>query len=410
MLRLCSLCTSSFSDSPPDAVPDPGATPPSPGGSGRILPAALALLLGGAGAAAPAQEAPGHHREGATEIVLLGTTHFAGSATDRYSTGLEDVLSGRRQRELDAVAEQIRGWGPDRFFVECSPDDQAAFDSAYWAWRDGAWELSSPPGRAGRGEIHQLGFRTAAAAGLGGVECVDAEVVMPRSRARRVAAEHDRELLERHRRYGEEGIYPDSLFADHTVRGILRALNTDSLLWRNHRSYLDFYARMGSFDGTGARVRRESELEGATFAAPIDVPDRHMSELREVVRTVGARLVDEPGPETDYVVLLDRRAARAESGPGTGADTLSVAELGELIGRTSTTWIGFPEHHVGADMVAQWYKRNLRIYANIAHAVEEVEEGDDRVILLMGQAHVWTLRQFFRDSADFEVVPVEEIL
>lgn len=74
-------------------------------------------------------------------------------------------------------------------------------------------------------------------------------------------------------------------------------------------------------------------------------------------------------------------SASTGSGPGTGADTISAPELANLIAR----WVGFPDYHIGADMVAQWYKRNLRIYANIAHAVAE---DDDRVLLLMGQAHI----------------------
>lgn len=59
-------------------------------------------------------------------------------------------------------------------------------------------------------------------------------------------------------------------------------------------------------------------------------------------------------------------------------------------------------------MVAQWYERNLRIYANVTH---EVAEGQSRrVVLMMGQAHIWTLRQFFRDNPDFEVMPVANVL
>lgn len=162
---------------------------------------------------------------------------------------------------------------------------------------------------------------------------------------------------------------------------MLLTLNTDSLLWKNHKNYIYYHARMGTFEGTGAKVRRESKLAGKTFAAPFEVPERHMNELREAIESVDGRLVGSPGPKTDYVVLLDREAAKAESGPGTGADTISVAELSDLIDRTSTTWISFSDHHIGADMVAQWYKQNLRIYANVTH---EVKESDDRVLMMIG--------------------------
>lgn len=70
-------------------------------------------------------------------------------------------------------------------------------------------------------------------------------------------------------------------------------------------------------------------------------------------------------------------------------------------------YVGFPDHHIGADLVGEWYKRNLRIYANIWRAVQP---GSDRVLLLMGQGHIWTLRQFFRENPRFEVVPVADVL
>lgn len=361
------------------------------------------LLLAGAGPTdAGAQETPGRHHRGATEIVLLGTSHFANAASDSAAV---DILSDRRQRELDAVAETVAEWGADRFFVECSPDEQPALDSTYRAYRSGEYELTDPPGRIGRGEIQQLGFRVASEADLGGVDCVDAEVFLPDSRAEEVAAEHDPDLHARFERHVERVTGRESPFAGRTVREALLALNRDSVLYNEY--YQLYFPRMGTFDGAGARIRRESDLAGSTFAAPFDLAERHMNELRDAVESVGGRFVDAVGPETDYVVLLDPEAAAAESGPGTGADTVSTSKLSDLFERTSTTWVGFPDHHVGADVVAQWYKRNLRTYANIWRAVDE---DDDRVVLLIGQNHVWPLRHFFRGNPDFEVVPVDEVL
>lgn len=346
-----------------------------------------------------AQEGPGRHRVDATEIVLIGTTHFANPSSN--AAGI-DVLSRPRQQQLDAVAKSIARWGADRFFAECSPDEQPALDSAYRAYRNGQLELTAPPGRVGKGEIYQLGFRTAAVAGLEGVDCVDAEVFTPNEKAVRVAGEHNPHVHRAFHRYDERRTSP---WAGHTVREGLLSLNRDSALY--NRSYQYYYPRMGTFEGTGAKIRRESDLEGSTFAAPFEVAERHMDELREAVQSVGARLADSVTAETDYVVLLDPEAAAAESGQGTGADTVSTSEFSDLIARTSATWVGFPKHHVGADMTAQWYKRNLRVYANIWHALEE---DDDRVVLLMGQNHVWPLRHFFRGNPEFEIIPVEEVL
>lgn len=95
--------------------------------------------------------------------------------------------------------------------------------------------------------------------------------------------------------------------------------------------------------------------------------------------------------------------ADAEAGP----DTISLPQLNELVQRNTETFVGFPAHHVGADLVGEWYKRNLRTYANLWRAAEE---GDDRVVLLIGQGHVRTLRTFLRENPEFEVVPVDEVL
>lgn len=362
----------------------------------------MLLLLGVRAEPAIAQDEPGRHRDGATEIVLLGTSHLANASSEMETI---DILSDRRQEQLDAVAESIARWGTDRFFVECSPDEQAALDSVYRTYRAGEYDLREPAGRAGRGEIQQLGFRAAAAAGLDGVDCVDAEVFLPDARAQKVAARHNPELYRRFEQYVEKIRSRESPLAGRTVREAYLALNRDSALYNRYYQY--YHPRMGTFDGAGAKIRRDSELAGSTFAAPFELAERHMDQLREAIASVDAELVDSVGPETDYVVLLDDEAAASESGPGTGADTVSTSELSDLLERTSTTWVGFPDHHIGADMVGQWYKRNLRIYANIWRAVEK---DDDRVLLLMGQSHVWPLRHFFRGNPEFEVVPVDDVL
>ncbi len=386
------------------------ASPPTPSRYGpaavrtAALAVAAAVVLAGCGATTALEDGPGRHGEDATEIVLLGTSHFAGSASDERTSEVSDVLSESRQRELDAVARRIADWAPDRFLVECRPSGQSVLDSLYRAYRTGAYD----PTEAGdRREIRQLGFRAADASGLDGLGCVSADGLWLGSRARQVAEEHDPEVLERYRRHVERSFDRDSLLAALTLREYLRELNTEEQLWKNHAIYVYHYARMGSFEGSGTKVRRESDLAGSTFAAAFDVAERHMERFRRAVERVGGQVVDSVGPDTDYVVVLDREEAGTESGPGTGADTLSVRDLGSLIQRTSTTWVGFPDHHIGADLVGEWYKRNLRIYANVWRAVQE---GDDRVLLMIGQGHVWTLRQFFRENPDFEVVPVDELL
>lgn len=59
------------------------------------------------------------------------------------------------------------------------------------------------------------------------------------------------------------------------------------------------------------------------------------------------------------------------------------------------------EQYAGADMVATWYHRNLRIMANIHRTIEA---DDDRVFVVYGQGHIPLLRQFVTESPDLCLV------
>jgi hypothetical protein len=62
--------------------------------------------------------------------------------------------------------------------------------------------------------------------------------------------------------------------------------------------------------------------------------------------------------------------------------------------------IGKGDNHVGAELVADWYKRNIKIFANVTR----IAEPGDRVLVLYGQGHVSILTQLFRDATDFEQI------
>lgn len=69
---------------------------------------------------------------------------------------------------------------------------------------------------------------------------------------------------------------------------------------------------------------------------------------------------------------------------------------------------GAGDNYLGADNVARWYRRNLRIFANTYDIADFSKE--ERILLIYGSGHVWQLRQFFTDSPDFEYVEVNDYL
>lgn len=69
--------------------------------------------------------------------------------------------------------------------------------------------------------------------------------------------------------------------------------------------------------------------------------------------------------------------------------------------------IGRVNEHRGADVVADWYARNLKIFANIARLACAPE---DRIVAIFGYGHAPLLRQFVRECPDVDLAPVDAYL
>ncbi len=61
----------------------------------------------------------------------------------------------------------------------------------------------------------------------------------------------------------------------------------------------------------------------------------------------------------------------------------------------------------GAEMVGEWYKRNIRMYSNM---IRTTEAGDERLFLIVGAAHKPIIQHFFENNPDWEVVDVNKYL
>ena len=69
--------------------------------------------------------------------------------------------------------------------------------------------------------------------------------------------------------------------------------------------------------------------------------------------------------------------------------------------------IGAGDTYIGAELVGEWYKRNVKIYANI---LKNVSPTDKQVMVLFGSGHIHILKQLFMDNPDFEVVEANAYL
>lgn len=69
---------------------------------------------------------------------------------------------------------------------------------------------------------------------------------------------------------------------------------------------------------------------------------------------------------------------------------------------------GAGDNYLGADAVAVWYRRNLRIFSN-AYDLTNFDK-EERLLLIYGAGHVRQLRQLFKDSPDYEYIEVNDYL
>lgn len=106
----------------------------------------LALWLG----ALPA----GAEQHNPTPIMILGTFHFEGSATDGVSVTMGDMLAPQRQAEIEAVVARLAKFRPTQIMVEATPEHAGHLNATYRDYVAGKHELTA-------NEIQQLGMRLA---------------------------------------------------------------------------------------------------------------------------------------------------------------------------------------------------------------------------------------------------------
>jgi len=69
--------------------------------------------------------------------------------------------------------------------------------------------------------------------------------------------------------------------------------------------------------------------------------------------------------------------------------------------------VGAGDKYLGADDLASWYDRNLRIFANILRLADSPNE---RVVVILGAGHMPILRQLAQASPELDLVEVRDVL
>ena len=100
------------------------------------------------------------------QVLVIGTYHMSNPGLDAISVRADDVLSPRRQGEIDQLADKLAQFRPTKVALEIPFGRDSTSNALYRRYLGGSHALD-------RTEMQQLGFRVARRAGLPRIHGVD---------------------------------------------------------------------------------------------------------------------------------------------------------------------------------------------------------------------------------------------
>lgn len=236
----------------------------------------------------------------AVQVMILGVFHFANPNADYAKFQGTDVLTPTRQREIEAVVNQLARFRPTKIALERVPSEADSINAEYRRYLAGGFPLT-------RNEIHQLGFRLAAQLHHPQLYPVDFQLGLPIDSVLAYAQLHDTAFVVRFQSTIAEVVgLLDRMQREETIGTNLRFMNDPPNILRAHQLYADM-ATVGAGQAgyIGARVVGQWYDRNlrifANLAAIAQPGDRilliigmgHTPILRELVRShPGMQLVE----------------------------------------------------------------------------------------------------------------------
>ena len=100
------------------------------------------------------------------QVLVVGSYHMSNPGLDAISVRADDVLTPKRQAEIEQLAEKLAQFRPTKVAVEIPFGRDSTSNSLYRRYLQGAHALD-------RTEMQQIGFRVARRAGLNRIHGVD---------------------------------------------------------------------------------------------------------------------------------------------------------------------------------------------------------------------------------------------
>jgi len=180
------------------------------------------------------------------QVMLVATFHFSNPGADLHNVKAIDVLAPDRQREVAAAVTALARFKPTQVGVEW-PDKLV--QERYPRFLDGTMP-------ADRNEVVQLGFRLARESGLKTVHGLDVEGDFPFEAVAEWASAHGRKgEIDALMNAGAQEVQRISdLQQNNSIGSVLRDMNSEASIARNHSFYPPLLSMGGGDDQPGVKL------------------------------------------------------------------------------------------------------------------------------------------------------------
>ena len=170
-------------------------------------------------------------------LMLLGAYHMGNPGADQFNLESDDVLSPKRQAEIEAVVKKLAEFQPTMIAIEAPFGDSATL-AHYQAYLAGQYELR-------RSESEQIGFRLAKMLGHETIYPIDVRMSLEQSGLEEVIsanpAKHGPRMAALEQLGNEAIAQMDKWLKEGSVGDMLYEMNRPEFLDLNYQAYLRFF-------------------------------------------------------------------------------------------------------------------------------------------------------------------------
>ena len=201
----------------------------------------VVLCLAAATASAQTKEAPHPAPAKKAQILVLGVFHMANPGRDLFNLQVDDVLTPKRQKELNELAATLKNFQPTKIAIE-APVGSKKVRKQYEDYLAGKYSLT-------RNEVDQIGYRLAKELGHKQVYGIDIQGDFPFDAIVQFAKKNGKEgqLNGLVSQVPKEIETMSGILSKGTVTDLLRYINQGEHVKQDHY----FYMSLAQFAGSG---------------------------------------------------------------------------------------------------------------------------------------------------------------